>query len=391
MNFKEIIIFDDKHYENLFPLTYMRSACEIRVGCLTIIDKWKLAFKNINFNIETTNPFLVNKYKINKNNSYDYLYINSRCLPNESLIKEIINLKENSTLTFNGNAVVFINEISENKKEIECKMIEKPHHIFQFNGEQIVNDIPFLEFESELKQGENHNIIIGNHPVYLAKGAKALASIFNTSNGPIFLDKDSEVMEGSMVKGPFYLGEHSTLKMGSKIYGDSSFGPHCKIGGEVNNSVIFGYTNKAHDGFLGNSVIAEWCNLGADTNNSNLKNNYEEVKLWNFKSNRFEKTGLQFCGLIMGDHSKCGINSMFNTGTVVGISANIFGSGFPRNFIPSFSWGGASGFETYMPDKAFKTAELTMNRRGLSFSELDKEIFLTIYENEKKYRTWETK
>jgi UDP-N-acetylglucosamine diphosphorylase/glucosamine-1-phosphate N-acetyltransferase len=196
-------------------------------------------------------------------------------------------------------------------------------------------------------------------------------------------------MEGAMIRGPFALCEHASVKMGAKIYTGTTIGPHSKVGGEVSNSVIFGYSNKGHDGFLGNSVLGEWCNLGADTNNSNLKNNYEDVKLWNYVTQNFERTGLQFCGLMMGDHSKCGINTMFNTGTVVGVSANIFGSGFPRNFVPSFSWGGASGFETYLPKKAFQTAEKVMQRRGLSLSEIDKTILETIFAKENNYRTWE--
>ena len=190
-----------------------------------------------------------------------------------------------------------------------------------------------------------------------------------------------------MVRGPFALCENSVLKMGTKIYGPTTIGPHSKVGGEVNNAVFFGYSNKAHDGFLGNSVIGEWCNLGADTNTSNLKNNYAEVRLWNYESENFAKTGLQFCGLMMGDHSKCGINTMFNTGTVVGVSANVFGSGFPRNFVPSFSWGGHSGFSTYLTKKAFEVATVVMNRRGVAFTELDAAILSEVFEQSKAYRT----
>ena len=197
-------------------------------------------------------------------------------------------------------------------------------------------------------------------------------------------------MEGALIRGPFALCEQATVKMGAKIYTGTTIGPHCKVGGEVSNSVMFAYSNKGHDGFLGNSVIGEWCNLGADSNNSNLKNNYEMVKLWNYASQRFEKTGLQFCGLIMGDHSKCGINTMFNTGTVVGVSANIFGSGFPRQFVPSFSWGGSQGFETYSLDKACQTADLVMQRRHLNLSAADKQILNYIFNQDKTHRNWES-
>ena len=194
-------------------------------------------------------------------------------------------------------------------------------------------------------------------------------------------------MEGSMVRGPFALCANSVLKMGAKIYGPTTIGPYSKVGGEVNNSVLFGYSNKAHDGFLGNSVIGEWCNLGADTNTSNLKNNYAEVRLWNYDTENFTKTGLQFCGLMMGDHSKCGINTMFNTGTVVGVSANVFGSGFPRNFIPSFSWGGHSGLSTYLTSKAFEVAQVVMHRRGEVFTDHDAAILTEVFEQTKTFRS----
>jgi UDP-N-acetylglucosamine diphosphorylase/glucosamine-1-phosphate N-acetyltransferase len=194
-------------------------------------------------------------------------------------------------------------------------------------------------------------------------------------------------MEGSLVRGPFALGENSILKMGTKVYGATSVGPFCKVGGEVNNSVLFGYSSKGHEGFLGNSVLGEWCNIGADSNTSNLKNNYAEVKLWNYQEERFTNTGLQFCGLMMGDHSKCGINTMFNTGTVIGVSANVFGSGFPRNFVSSFSWGGAAGFTTYQIKKVFEVAKVVMKRRGIELTETDKKILLHVFDETSKNRT----
>jgi UDP-N-acetylglucosamine diphosphorylase/glucosamine-1-phosphate N-acetyltransferase len=218
------------------------------------------------------------------------------------------------------------------------------------------------------------------------EGAKVEFAILNATDGPIYIGKDAEIMEGSMIRGPFSLGEHSVLKLGAKIYGPTTIGPHSKVGGEVNNSVIFGYSNKAHDGFLGNSVLGEWCNIGADSNNSNLKNNYAEVKLWDYEKGRFIGTGLTFCGLIMGDHSKCGINTMFNTGTVVGVSANIFGAGFPRNFVADFSWGGAAGFTVYKLKEAFETAERVYQRRGMAFDENEKEILTRVFELTEKFR-----
>jgi UDP-N-acetylglucosamine diphosphorylase/glucosamine-1-phosphate N-acetyltransferase len=208
----------------------------------------------------------------------------------------------------------------------------------------------------------------------------------NASSGPIYIGKNAEIMEGSVIRGPFALCEYGRVKLASKVYGATTVGPHSVIGGEVSNSVLFGYSNKGHDGFLGNAVLGEWCNIGADSNNSNLKNNYEEVKLWSYETENFAKTGLQFCGLMMGDHSKCGINTMFNTGTVVGVSANIFGSGFPRNFVPSFSWGGASGFVTYQTNKAFEVAKIVMARRHVEFTDQDKAILEHVFEVSKKWR-----
>ncbi|MGB1307109.1 MAG: glucose-1-phosphate thymidylyltransferase, partial [Flavobacteriales bacterium] len=216
--------------------------------------------------------------------------------------------------------------------------------------------------------------------------AKVEHAILNASTGPIYVGKDAEIMEGSIVRGPLAMCENSVLKMGAKIYGATTLGPYCKVGGEVNNSVLLGYSNKGHDGFLGNSVLGEWCNLGADTNNSNLKNNYAEVKLWSYQSERFVNTGLQFCGLIMGDHSKCGINTMFNTGTVVGVSANVFGAGFPRNFVSSFSWGGSAGYMTYRLNKVFEVAEKVMQRRAIEFNQVEKDILTEVFELTKSYR-----
>ena len=229
---------------------------------------------------------------------------------------------------------------------------------------------------------------INKENIFIEEGAEVTFAILNASKGPIYIGKDAVILENSAIKGPFAMCENAVLKMGAKIYGGTTLGPYCKVSGEVNNAVLFGYTSKGHDGYLGNSVLGEWCNLGADTNNSNLKNNYAEVKLWNYETGRFAKTGLQFCGLMMGDHSKCGINTMFNTGTVVGVSANIFGSGFPRNFIPSFSWGGAAGFTEYKTNKVFEVAEVVMKRKDLVFEEKDKKILEHVFEDSSKYRNY---
>jgi UDP-N-acetylglucosamine diphosphorylase/glucosamine-1-phosphate N-acetyltransferase len=226
--------------------------------------------------------------------------------------------------------------------------------------------------------------------LFLEPGAKAQASIFNTQTGPIYLGKDSEVMEGCLVRGGLALCEGAGLKMGAKIYGPTTIGPHAKVGGEVNNSVILGYSNKGHEGFLGNSVLGEWCNLGADTNNSNLKNTYDAVDIWDYAQGRYRSTGLQFCGLFMGDHAKTGINTMLNTGTVVGVAANVFGGGFPPKFIPDFSWGGAEGLTTHRLDKALQTAKAVMARRNTPLTEAAAQLLQAVFQQTKAYRPWES-
>jgi UDP-N-acetylglucosamine diphosphorylase/glucosamine-1-phosphate N-acetyltransferase len=264
--------------------------------------------------------------------------------------------------------------------------IENTWDIFSKNGEAIQEDFNFITKDRKSKPIPSSNHVIDPENIFIEDGAKLEFTTLNASSGPIYIGKDTEIMEGSLIRGPLALCEGATIKLGTKIYGPTTIGPFSKVGGEVKNAVLFAYSNKGHEGFLGNSVLGEWCNLGADTNNSNMKNNYTEVRLWDYQTESFTKTGLQFCGLMMGDHSKCGINTMFNTGTVVGVSANIFGSGFPRNFVPSFSWGGHSGFTTYLTQKAFEVAKVAMARRGMEFTNQDAAILLHIFEETKKFR-----
>lgn len=236
---------------------------------------------------------------------------------------------------------------------------------------------------------DGHTVLYNESEIFIEEGAKIKAAVLNAEGGPIYIGKNTEIQEGSLIRGPFALCEGSTINMGAKMRGDTTVGPHCKVGGEVSNAVIFGYSNKGHEGFLGNAVLGEWCNIGADSNNSNLKNNYAPVKIWDYTKGGFTNTGLQFCGLMMGDHSKCGINTMFNTGTVVGVGANIFGDGFPRNFIPSFSWGGAAGFTTFQIRKFEEVAKAVMNRRGLEYSDQEKEIIQKVFDLTRHYRIWD--
>ncbi len=388
-----VILFDDDR-ENLYPLSLTRPISDFRIGISTIKEKWEFYYNDVSVK---TDDYLSEKFPIKKKK--DNLWINASVLPNKDLVTEINSLRKGELLKKGKMVIAIHNHIFSTSKLDDIKShsifnkITDLCDIFSLNGEEIQNDFDRMitnkSNQFSKKQIEETNIKIGNNPIFIEKGAKVNHSILNTTDGPIYIGKDAEIMEGSMVRGPFAMCNNSVLKMGSKIYGPTTLGPFCKVGGEVNNSIFFGYSSKAHDGFLGNSVIGEWCNLGADTNNSNLKNNYEEVKVWNYKTEKFKKTGLQFCGLIMADHSKCGINTMFNTGTVVGVSSNIFGSGFPRSFIPSFSWGGNSGFTTYKTNKVFEVAEIVMKRRNIEFTDDDKSILENVFELTSKYRNYE--
>jgi len=387
------ILFDDVHTQALLPLTYTRPAAHIRCGILTIAEKWERHMQQ-SFSYFTAD-YLSEKYPLTT--GPDNLCINGRLLPNPTLISAIKALQLNQSLEANGITLAYRSTSASAKEEMEAivfdaeyQIINRVHDIFSVNHSAIEADFNLLTANRKSAEISKNNTILGQHPIFIEEGAQVEAAVLNAKEGCIYIGKDAEIMEGALIRGPFALCEQATVKMGAKIYTGTTIGPHCKVGGEVSNSVMFAYSNKGHDGFLGNSVIGEWCNLGADSNNSNLKNNYEMVKLWNYASQRFEKTGLQFCGLIMGDHSKCGINTMFNTGTVVGVSANIFGSGFPRQFVPSFSWGGSQGFETYSLDKACQTADLVMQRRHLNLSAADKQILNYIFNQDKTHRNWES-
>lgn len=388
MNF---ILFDDNNRNHLLPFTFTRPVADIRIGILTIREKWQ---KYLNAKTSTkTEHYLSKKYPTEFTIDTDNLWINGSYCPNEKLIEEIKSLKPNEVLLDSTNVIAansgdlktrempFDIEFTKYESHAKAMHVENTWDIFLKNGEAITADFELLTAGRKSLALSATNQVIGVASVFVEEGAKVECAILNASTGPIYIGKDAEIMEGSVIRGPFALCEHSTLKLGAKIYGPTTIGPHCKVGGEVNNSVIFGFSNKAHDGFLGNSVLGEWCNIGADTNNSNLKNNYAEVKLWNYEEESFVNTGLTFCGLIMGDHSKCGINTMFNTGTVVGVNANIFGAGFPPNYIPSFSWGGAAGFTTYKLKEAFAVAARVFERRGMVFDETEKGILAHVSGN----------
>ena len=380
------ILFDDNR-QHLLPLTYTRPVADIRLGILTISEKWQKALSSgVSY---STEEYLSAKFPLTI--SDDNVWINGSVCPDENLLNAIHSLENNQSLKKGDTLLAYrssTNTIPQSSVDYsqEILQLSRLWQIFQFSADCIRSDFDILTKGRQSQEISKTNATTSPEHIFIEEGAVVENAMLNASSGPIYIGKDAEIMEGSLVRGPLAMCEYSVLKMGAKIYGATTLGPYCKVGGEVNNSVLLGYSNKGHDGFLGNSVIGEWCNLGADTNNSNLKNNYAEVKLWNYSLGRFENSGLQFCGLIMGDHSKCGINTMFNTGTVIGVSANIFGAGFPRNFVPSFSWGGSSGYSTYQLRKVYEVAEKVMERRSKLFDEVEKDIIDSVFELTKSYR-----
>ena len=384
-----LIFFDETQRGDFFPLTLTRPTADLRIGILKISEKWQQYFK-ADCAYKTASYLSIKfPFKTASNN----LFINGTVCPDAELAAAINDLKDGEALIKDkllialnlneADAKTFSESEIEKYKPIQYSTdilnIQFPEDIFQKNALALNADFDLITRGRSSASLSVTNTIIGNR-IFVEEGVEAECATFNTHNGPIYLGKNSQVWEGTNVRGGLALCEHSQIKMGGKIYGATTIGPHSRVGGEINNSVIWGYSSKGHDGFLGNSVLGEWCNLGADSNNSNLKNNYAEVKLWSYNTQRFRKTGLQFCGLIMGDHSKCSINTMFNTGTVVGVSANIFGTGFPRNFVPDFSWGGAHGYEVYGLIKMFETASIVYPRRDRIFNDEEKAILAHIFE-----------
>mgnify|MGYP000380318149 CR=1 FL=1 len=383
----DVSLFDPAQIRlNLLPFTFTRPVADIRVGILKISEKWA----HYNFQVGyQTESYLGKKFP----SVAAGLKVNGALCPNKDLVSTINALKTGDRLIANDHVLA---ENGEGVNDItysgEYRLITQPWEIFGFNKEQIIADFELITHGRVSAEVTDPNTIIyGKENLFIEEGASIRAAILNAEDGPIYIGKKAQVHEGAIIKGSFALCESSHVNMGAKIKGDTTIGPHSKVGGEISNSVIFGFSNKGHDGFLGNSVIGEWCNLGADTNTSNLKNNYASVKLWSYGTGRFADTGLQFCGLMMGDHAKCGINTMFNTGTVVGVGANIFGAGFPRNFVPSYAWGGANGFTTFQLRKFYEVAEAVMKRRGIDLDDSERETLSTIFTETASYRVWENK
>lgn len=393
-----IILFDDSHRLDFLPLTYTRPIGALRFGITTLAEKWESLLNcSVSFHTET---YLQTKFP--RNIEPNALWINARAIPNDSFKDLLDQIRGGEGFGSKTDPIVFrtsnIPEQGQSLSEIAntisfTEMVEMPKmlanitDLFTLNHEAIAFDFERLASHTSAALSKTCTVIGDASKIFVGQNVVAEGAFFNTTSGPIYLADNTEVMEGSVLRGPIALCEHATIKAGSKIYGATTIGPHCKVGGEVSNSLLMGFSNKGHDGFLGNSILGEWCNLGADTNTSNLKNNYSEVKIWNYASRRMLNSGLTFCGLLMGDHSKCGINTMFNTGTTAGVAANIFGGGFPDKFIPSFTWGGADGTETYDFDKAMQTAERVMARRHVELTETDIAILRHVFDVSETFRS----
>lgn len=390
------ILFGDQTRNHLLPFTFTRPIADIRLGILTIREKWE---RMLNAPTSTlTEEYLNVKYPLVK--EADNILINSSILPTETIIKELHELSPNQTL-ITGETIIALRLKAEDIENLDWELIDsiaplqtkasikKMNYLWDLinmNEGALLADFEHLTAKRKSEPIPEWVKVTAPEKVFIEAGATLEHVYINAAKGPVYIGKEAVIMDGAILRGPLSIGDHSTVKAGAKIYGPTCIGPHSKVGGEVSDSIIFGYTNKAHDGYLGHSVIGEWCNLGADTNTSNLKNNYENVRLWDYQEESFIKTDLQFCGTFMGDHSKCGINTMFNTGTVVGVAAQIFGAGFMRNFIPSFSWGSVSGFSVHNIDKSLDIAKRVYARRNLEFTSADESILRHVYNQTLSYR-----
>ncbi len=387
-----ILLFDGPERGQLLPFTFVRPVAQLRVGIDLLQDKWE-AYLGLKCGLYTQD-YLQPKFPLTL--AKENLFINPAYLPTTALAKKVKDLNLNDALVVNGNIVACLTKSPhppEENSSLNCIELTTPlihlktaTDLFLRNAEVLALDFKRLTQGRKSAPISSSNQLIAPENIFLEEGAKVECAILNASAGPIYIGKNAEVMEGSMLRGSIALCENAVVKMGAKIYGGTTLGPFVKVGGELNNVLILGYSNKGHDGFLGNAVIGEWCNIGAATDASNLKNNYAPLRVWNYESENFAKTPLQFCGLLMGDFSRCSIHTTFNTATVVGICANLFGTGFPRTFLPSFSYGGAQGLKTFTFDKAMESNAAMMERRGVTLTQTDREIMQYLFDQTAKWR-----
>lgn len=397
---KNIIIFDAADVrDNLLPITYTRPVSHIRIGIDTIFEKWQSFFPG-----EEISPLTVAylQKKFPATIAGDNFFVAGHIIPTKELAVDVLALIPGEALMAGDSLIAFRGSLADFEQRRfttstpyhgSVRSVHWLYDIFLMNGEVMADDFRRITAGRTSQPLSSSNLVIGNPTdidgsprIFIEEGATVEGVTLNVNAGPIYIGRDATIMEGSCIRAPFAACSHSQVNMCTKIYGATTLGPYCKVGGELNNVVMLGYSNKAHDGFLGNAVIGEWCNLGGGTTASNLKNDYSEIKLWNYPAHRFLRTGLQFCGLIMGDHSKAGINCMFNTATVIGVGVNIHGAGFPRNFVASFLEGSTSGYVDVALPRFFTIAERVMVRRGIALTETDKEIFTAIYNIADSYK-----
>ncbi|MBX9448994.1 MAG: GlmU family protein [Taibaiella sp.] len=388
----DFVLFDDEERNLLFPFTHTRPVADIRCGIWTIREKWeyllegKAAFRTAPYLMQAFNPGSVSSG----------LKINGSLLPDDALVRAVQSLSEGHALVKDGKVVAIhgggddhhewqplavAESLETEEYPYPVSWIRRPWDIFSHNDRQIQSDFLLLTQGKKSQAIPGYVTAIAPENIYIEEGATLLPCILNAAHARIYIGRNAEIMEGSMLRGNIAICDQAVVKMGAKVYSGTTIGPGCKVGGEIQNTIFFANSNKGHDGYLGNAVIGEWCNLGADTNCSNLKNDYGQVDAYSEGEGKYIETGLQFCGLMMGDHSKCSINTMFNTGTVVGVSCNIFGTDFPPKFIPSFSWGGSQQLKVYKIEKAKRTANSMMERRHLALTEAEESIFQYIFEH----------
>lgn len=404
----QYILFEDSTRYALQPFTFLRPIYQLRMGLYTFEERW---VKTLNQQIHSSCVRYLQSLFQSNWRATESIWINGGTFPEAELLTMMKELAPNTYLLnqnekvlaarfypsklptdFSGViSIALLEEIGLNPLKVNLDIFSPSSlsDLFRRNGEAIRKDVAFaVQKEQLIPLSDQFSILYGKDNIFLEEGAQVRAAILNAENGPIYLRKGAHVQEGAIIRGAHAIGEYAQINLGAKLRGDSSIGPHSKVGGEVSNSVVMGYSNKSHDGYLGNSVLGYWCNLGADTNTSNLKNNYSFVRQWNYEKEEFSQTDLQFCGLVFGDHSKCGINTMFNTATVVGVCANIFGGNFPPKFVPSFSWGGDKQWNTYSFEKASKMVEMVKMRKNHAFDQKEKELLYTIFQKTAKYRNW---
>jgi UDP-N-acetylglucosamine diphosphorylase/glucosamine-1-phosphate N-acetyltransferase len=360
------------------PLTLTRPVGELRMGIFTNVERWKQYIPDAEIG------FLTEDYLSEQFSSIeDGLTINAAVIPNEDLAVAIFHLEKDQGL-FAGELFLAGNPKAHNKVQFlgkELVVLENRWDLYLKNDIVLRQDFERITNGRTSAAISNLVTVVGpKDQLFLEEGAMVEAAVINTQKGPVYIGREAEIMEGALIRGPFALGQYAQVKMGAKIYGATTVGPDCRVGGEVSNCVFQSYSNKGHDGFLGNALVGEWCNLGADTNTSNLKNNYGMVDTYSYETGSLQKTTVQFMGLCMGDHSKCGISTMFNTGTVVGVSSNIYGAGFPDKWIPSFSWGGADELVPFRFEKAVEYANNMMSRRNKKLTDEEVQILRHLYE-----------